>query len=295
MVMRLRTRRLGGIAARLLAMALIVMASLGLVSAGPGVSAQEVGLTADPGVDGMLIGELVATQDFQVIGEEAFVAAEALSYREGPGLDAAVIDLLPYGTTGVITDGPVAMDGYTWYEFDVDGYGATPGWVAGEFLATEEGASDGTGLPLGSEVIVNGEDLHLRDMPGLSGATLAVLPLGMALTILDGPVTADGYSWYMVEDAAKTMQGWVAGEFLVASPGGSATFGLGEMVVINGDGLNLRDAPTVAGGVVAQLAAGTEVTIAGGPVAADGYIWYQIGLAGTDGDGWVAGEFLAYP
>jgi uncharacterized protein YgiM (DUF1202 family) len=117
----------------------------------------------------------------------------------------------------------------------------------------------------------------------------------MALTILDGPVTADGYSWYMVEDAAKTMQGWVAGEFLVASPGGSATFGLGEMVVINGDGLNLRDAPTVAGGVVAQLAAGTEVTIAGGPVAADGYIWYQIGLAGTDGDGWVAGEFLAYP
>ena len=65
--------------------------------------------------------------------------------------------------------------------------------------------------------------------------------------------------------------------------------------MINGDELNLRDAPTLAGGVVAQLALGTEATITGGPIPADGYWWYQIGLTGTDGDGWVAGEFLTYP
>ena len=296
-------RRFGGIAMRLVALSLMVVASMGLITAGPsrGVSAQELGLTADPGEDNVLVSELVVAPEAQVIGEAAFVLVEELSYRDGPGLDSAVIDLLPYGTTGIITDGPVAMDGYTWFEFDVDGYGATPGWVAGEFLATEEGSadggdgSDGTGIVSGSEVIVAAEDVNLRDEPGLAGATLATLPIGMPLTVLDGPVTADGYGWYLVQASAEMGQGWVAGEFVVASPGVSATFGLGETVMINGDELNLRDAPTIDGGVVAQLAIGTEVTITDGPIPADGYNWYQIGLAGTDGDGWVAGEFLTYP
>ena len=290
-------RRFGGVAMRLLALSLMVVASLGLISAGPtrGVSAQELGLSVDPGMDNVLVSEQVIAPDAQVIGEEAFVVVEELSYRDGPGLDSAVIDLLPYGTTGVITDGPVTMDGYTWFEFDIDGYGAPPGWVAGEFLATEEGSSDGTGIAIGSEVIVAADDLHLRDEPGLAGATLAVLPIGMPLTVLDGPAAADGYTWYLVQASAEVGQGWIAGEFVVASPGVSATFGLGETVVINGDELNLRDAPSLTGEVVAQLALGTEVTITGGPLTADGYNWYQIGLAGTDGDGWVAGEFLTYP
>jgi uncharacterized protein YgiM (DUF1202 family) len=290
-------RRFGGVAMRLLALSLMVVASLGLISAGPtrGVSAQELGLSVDPGMDNVLVSELVVAPDAQVIGEEAFVVVEELSYRDGPGLDSAVIDLLPYGTTGVITDGPVTMDGYTWFEFDIDGYGAPPGWVAGEFLATEEGSSDGTGIAIGSEVIVAADDLHLRDEPGLAGATLAVLPIAMPLTVLDGPVAADGYTWYLVQASAEVGQGWIAGEFVVASPGLSTTFGIGETVVINGDELNLRDAPSLTGEVVAQLALGTEVTITGGPLTADGYNWYQIGLTGADGDGWVAGEFLAYP
>lgn len=292
-----QTRRFGGLAARLLALALIVVASMGLVSAGPGrgVSAQEVGLAAEPGDNAVLVTELEVEQALQVIGEEAFVAAEALSYREGPGLGAAVIDLLPYGTLGVITDGPVTMDGFTWYEFVVDGYGDAPGWVAGEFLATQEGATDIAGYAIGSEVVVAGDDLHLRDAPALAGTTIAALPIGMPLTILDGPVAADGFTWYFVQVPAEVGQGWVAGEFVVPSSGVSMTFGLGEMVMINGDELNLRDSPSLVGGVVAQLALGTMVTITGGPIPADGYTWYQIGLAGTDGDGWVAGEFLTYP
>jgi uncharacterized protein YgiM (DUF1202 family) len=259
------------------------------------VSAQEAGLTADPGVDGVLVSEQAVVQSAQLVGEEAFVAAEVLSYREGPGLDAAVIDLLPYGTTGVITDGPVAMDGYTWFEFDVDGYGDAPGWVAGEFLATDEGTSDGTGFPIGSEVIVAIEGLNLRDEAGLSGAVLAQLPIGMPLAVLDGPLAVDGFTWYLVQVPAQVGQGWVASEFVVASPGVSATFGLGETVMINGDELNLRDEPGLGGAVIMQLALGTEVTITGGPIEVDGFFWYQIGLDGTNPDGWVAGDFLTYP
>ena len=220
-VMQQLFRRFGGVAMRLVALSLMVVASMGLISAGPnrGVSAQEVGLSADPGEGDLLVSELVVAPEAQVIGEAAFVVVEELSYRDGPGLDSAVIDLLPYGTTGVITDGPVAMDGYTWFEFDVDGYGATPGWVAGEFLATEEGSSDGsdggdgTGIVIGSEVIVAADDLNLRDEPGLAGATLAALPIGMPLTVLDGPVAADGYSWYLVQVPPR----WVRAGWLVSS------------------------------------------------------------------------------
>lgn len=287
-------RRFGRVAIRLVALSLLVVASLGMIAAGPslGVSAQEAGLTADPGESGVLVNALTVTQ---VIGEEAFVAAEALSYRAEPGLEAAVLDLLPYGTTGIVTDGPVAMDGYTWYEFDVDGYGAMPGWVAGEFLATEEGATEGVEFAIGSEIVIASDDLNLRDQAGLAGGVLAALPMGMPVTVLDGPVAMDGYSWYLVQVPAEVGQGWIAGEFAVASSGVGASFGLGDMVMINGDELNLRDTPSLVGGVIAQLAIGTEVTITGGPIPADGHTWYQIGLEGTDGDGWVAGEFLTYP
>jgi len=290
-------RRFGGIAARLLAVALMVVASLGLVSAGAGrgVSAQELSLTAEPGERAILVSELVAAQTSELIGEKAFVAAESLSYREGPGLDAAVLDLLPYGTTGVITDGPVTADGFTWFEFDIDGYGATPGWVAGEFLATDEGSSDGTGFAIGSEVIVAVDGLNLRDAPGLDGGVIAPLPLGLALTVLEGPRSVDGFAWYLVQGPDEVGQGWVAGEFVVESPGVSATFGIGETVVVNGDELNLRSEPSLSGTVVAQLPLGKEAVITGGPVEADGYSWYQITLTGTHPDGWVAGEHLTYP
>jgi hypothetical protein len=279
-------RRFGGIAARLLALSLLVLASLGIGTAGlrPAVSAREA-------ADEAFAGEAAAQASALVVQQaaQAVVAAEALAYRVGPGLDAEVIDFLLYGTPGRITDGPVAADGYTWYEFSVEGYGPTPGWVAGEFLAPAAG-----GFPIGATVVVAGDDLHLRDAPGLSGAALAALPLGTTLTILDGPVAADGYTWYAVEVTDGSGSGWVAGEFL-APWSGSSAFAAGDAAIVAGDGLSLRDAPTLAGAVVAYLALGSPVTITDGPVAADGYTWYAIALNGADADGWVAGEFLTYP
>jgi len=66
------------------------------------------------------------------------VTTDALNYRTAPGLGAGIITVLPAGTAGGVLDGPVAADGYTWYQLGLPGYGpdgATPGWVAGEFLA----------------------------------------------------------------------------------------------------------------------------------------------------------------
>ncbi|MFN8515795.1 MAG: SH3 domain-containing protein [Chloroflexia bacterium] len=113
------------------------------------------------------------------------------------------------------------------------------------------------------------DGLNLRDAPGLDGGVIAPLPLGLAVTVLEVPRSVDGFSWYLVQSAFG--EGWVAGEFVVASPGVSATFGIGETVVVNGDELNLRSEPSLSGTVVAQLPLGKEAVITGGPVEADGY------------------------
>ena len=78
--------------------------------------------------------EAAAAQAEFAIGDLVVVATDALNYRTGPGLDAAIIDVFSRGKQGAITEGPVARGDYTWYEVGPDGL-STPGWVAGEFLA----------------------------------------------------------------------------------------------------------------------------------------------------------------
>ena len=64
-----------------------------------------------------------------------------------------------------------------------------------------------------------------------------------------------------------------------------------EVVVIGGDCLNVREGPALDQAAVDCIADGTTITLASGPVEADGYNWWQI-----DGRaGWVVDEFLRYP
>jgi len=71
-----------------------------------------------------------------------------------------------------------------------------------------------------------------------------------------------------------------------------APAGSGTQATVTGDTVNLRDAPSTSGNIVAELTKGQSVTITGDPQAADGYTWVPIRLAdGTEG--WVVEEFLS--
>jgi len=65
-------------------------------------------------------------------------------------------------------------------------------------------------------VTVAADGLNLRATAGLDGAVLDTLAAGETATVGGDPVSADGYSWYQVVDAAGT-SGWVAGDYLVAT------------------------------------------------------------------------------
>lgn len=65
----------------------------------------------------------------------------------------------------------------------------------------------------------------------------------------------------------------------------------GSRATVSTDGVNLRAEPTTSGDVVRVLAVGTEVTITGEAVDADGYSWVPVSL--EDGTtGWVVADFL---
>jgi uncharacterized protein YgiM (DUF1202 family) len=215
---------------------------------------------------------------------DTVVTTDVLNMRTGPGTATAVTDVLPSGTVGTVTDGPVVGPDWTWFEISVPG--VDTGWVAGEFLALAE--EDEVEFPLGSVVFVDADAVNVRDEAGLDGDVIGLLVSGDLATVTDAPVTSDGYDWYRV--ASGSTVGWVAGEFLALADA-SSDFPIGSVVAVNTDILNVRAEPGLDGRVVDTISFAELGEVSRDPVEADGYTWYRLRLANA-ADGWVAGDFL---
>jgi len=72
---------------------------------------------------------------------------------------------------------------------------------------------------------------------------------------------------------------------------GNGTFAIEDIVVTN-DSVNMRGAPGVEGELIITLDAGVELTIIGGPEAADDYTWWQVQDQATGDEGWVVEDAL---
>lgn len=231
-----------------------------------------------------------AHRDYLLLFPGTATTTVDLNLRETASLDAWVPLVIPAGAQVTTQSGP--SNGF----FAVR-YEETSGWAMGDFLTFDEPTpGDGGQFAVGALVAVDTDALRLRDAPGLDSATLDALPYGVEGTVLEPPVEADGYLWHRVDFGAGYGAGWVAGEFLreVASDGG---FAIGDAVIVVDGALNYRSEPSVDGDVIEVLADGTEGGILDGPIYADGWTWYQVGVPGYGPDGatpgWVAGEFLA--
>jgi N-acetylmuramoyl-L-alanine amidase len=231
--------------------------------------------------------------DFAV-GDEVVVSDGPLNLRDDVGTDADVITVLEEGATATVSDGPEALDDFTWYEVEVDG--GDTGWVAGDFLSLSDAPAGE--FSAGDDVVVIDGNLNLRDDAGTDAEILDVMADGAAATVVSGPVSADDMDWYEL-DTVDYGSGWAAGDFLALAddePSDDEFPDGAVLVVATGDGsnLNLREEPSTDGEIIDQLPEGTSVTVLFGPESADGIDWYEVD---TDdfGSGWVAGEFLVYP
>jgi len=166
----------------------------------------------DDGTTGWAAGEYlspVGTDESFTIGSTVEVASDELNLRAEPGLDAEILDVLPSGTQALIDSTPESLDDYTWYRVNIDD-GAEFGWVAGELLSF---VSSPQTIQVGDLVMVITDELNIRSDAGLDSDVLDTLTNGFTASVIDGPVDADGYTWYEIETDAIT--GWVAGDYLV--------------------------------------------------------------------------------
>ena len=88
------------------------------------------------------------------------------------------------------------------------------GWVAGDYLAV----APGLGFAIGDAVRVANGRQNLRVAPGLDADVRRVMWNNEVLLVREGPVAANGYTWYRVWNYGG--EGWAAGEFLQFEPDG---------------------------------------------------------------------------
>jgi uncharacterized protein YgiM (DUF1202 family) len=152
---------------------------------------------------------------------------------------------------------------------------------------------------IGSTVVVNTDGLNLRAAPGTDADVLLVLGQASVMKVTDGPVTADGHTWYKVDVWVESpVTGWVAGEYLLAMISAPTEYVPGSFpeqasVQVVTDLLNVRTGPGLDYPVIRQLPEETIFMIGRGPIEADGYSWYTLVIPDRPTAGWVAGEYLA--
>lgn len=150
-------------------------------------------------------------------------APNGLNMRQAASAAAALIVQLGTGQRVTVVEGPSQADGFTWWR--VDAGNGQSGWVAqGDaetvWLTPADAAGPRNPNPqpvdrsprVGDRVIVAqaAGQLSVRATPGTDANLLTSVNAGTQYTVLAGPQTVDGFSWYQIRSDDGSVQGWVA-------------------------------------------------------------------------------------
>ncbi len=230
-------------------------------------------------------------------GTNLVVSTDALNLRSAPALNGNVLAVLPNGTAAVVVSGTYSGGGYSWYQ--ITAWGKT-GYAVSDFLAlagSSGGGNSGGGGNSSGNATVATNGLNVRASASIGAGVVTVLPKGAQVSILEGPIGSDGYSWYRISSSSGN--GWVAGEFLSFGGGGSTGgsggnsggIGPGTTAVVSDGPINLRKTAGTSGQVITTIPTGTKLSVSDGPVSANGYSWVYVTTPNFT-SGWVAAELL---
>ncbi|HEV2528538.1 MAG TPA: SH3 domain-containing protein [Thermomicrobiales bacterium] len=227
----------------------------------------------------------------------SYVTVEALNVRAEPTISGVIIGTLAYGAIVTVVGGPVAADGYTWYQLARDGQ--TLGWSVNGLAAGAPPDTGGIPAPIdqfkaGDTVTVNANALNVRQSPSTTATVIGTLAYGERVTLTGMGQLVGSDVWYPIAG------GWVAGACLTAAtvtpptnptnpttPPAIGGFAYGTTVTVTADLLNGRSTPSLSGGIISVFTDGQTLTITGEPRQADGITWY-----GVNNTAWVSGEYL---
>ena len=260
-------------------------------------------------IDSALIG--VAPQPVSAVGQN-YTVIVSMNFRSGAGTGASVIGTLAAGSTGTVIGGPINSGGYRWWNLRTSS-GST-GWAAANWLVTTSGTSTppppptdpppptGGKFAIGDSVRVT-ESLNMRSGPGTGNGVVTVLAVGTIGTVLQGPTSGSGYTWWRIQTGSGT--GWVVENWLVKQGGTTTppptptptdpppptggTFAIGDTVRVT-ESLNMRSGPSTGNGVIRTLPVGTTGKVLEGPTSGSGYTWWRIET--SIGTGWVVENWI---
>ena len=140
--------------------------------------------------------------------------------------------------------------------------------------------------------------LNIRQSPSANAPRTGNFPPNAVVVVTDGPVEADGYTWWHVDDQYGRA-GWVAGSdgediWLTGDLGDKRPVNrpvrLGDEVMVTtayGRNLSIRYEPGIHGLLKKRVEGGTMLQVIDGPVILDDVRWWKVQRA--DGlTGWAA-------
>ncbi|CAN5804681.1 hypothetical protein BH20CHL4_BH20CHL4_13160 [soil metagenome] len=238
--------------------------------------------TPDPGDPG-------PAPDF-VPGDVVEVIAN-LRLRTSPSTSGGVISTMPFGMLGTVVSGPQTASGYEWWQITVQ---SGTGWAAGSYLRKSSSVPPPPPAArfVAGDTVATVSAVNFRSGPSTSSSIITLLQAEVVGTVVTGPETGSGYTWWRVTMPLGT--GWVADPFLEETnqgppPPPPPQYLPGASVRATAN-LRLRGAASTGGTTIKIMSAGSVSTIKSGPQFANGYTWWQL-LNGAD-TGWAAGEFL---
>jgi uncharacterized protein YgiM (DUF1202 family) len=150
--------------------------------------------TADPGTaKSLAVGDIVA------------VDTDGINLRETAGLSGTPVVVIYNGTQGTVVDGPVQVDGYSWFHLETT---QGSGWGVATYLSRD--------LPtfaIGTQARVIDGDLNLRESGSTGAENVGVLADGAIVEVLEGPVANEGFDWVRVSSSRYGV-GWCVTEYL---------------------------------------------------------------------------------
>ncbi len=143
-----------------------------------------------------------------MVGDTVVVHDGPLQVHRTPGLGDDVIGMLETGAVGTLTNGPEIADDQLWFEIRTS---LVTGWVSAAYLERTGAEVASSTFAPGDPVIVSDGPVNLRAEADEGATVIATLQTGDHGTILDGPVSGDGYAWYQIETSQGT--GWAVGSY----------------------------------------------------------------------------------
>lgn len=241
-----------------------------------------------------------------VVGDKAYTTEGSLNVRSAPTTSGTVLGQFNSNVDCCVLDGPTEANGYVWWKVDS---GSLVGWCVENFLALREAQGcvepdpepdpEPEPDPPTNKFAVNDKayctdgPLNVRSAATTGAGVLGTVPTNGDVCIMEGPVDANGYTWYKVK--YNSLIGWAVENFLamrtpqgcVAPPPPPPPTWTHK---VTNQSLNMRSGAGTNFGVITSLPVGTRLRINSGPVANQGYQWYNI-TAENKGTGWVVNGF----